>query len=268
MLSERASAWSGQSRSNKANYRQAEQSNMAINENALSQINEAMRPGITEYADLVQQLASDNLAGLTAFGAVLGPDFDPARMTAASVMVLNRVDLNLLRQLAEQGPRLGRKHLTAPLVMTPQYIAASLDTFPLELLEIHQRHATLCGQDHFDSLEFDDQHLRLQCEAEFKRTLIRLRQGLLAAAGREKILSELELDIGQQLIRTLRGLLWLKNIKEPLARDAVLAEGEKLAGRPLTGVRESMQLYGEHGWEEFTALYQDVEALAAVADEL
>lgn len=241
---------------------------MTINENTLSRVAQSVRSGVRAYAELLARLSGENLAGLTFFGAVLGDAFDPSRMAAASVMVLRRVDLDLLRTLAEHGAKLGSRHISAPLVMTPDYIAASLDTFPLELLEIHQHHATLLGEDHFDALEFDAAHVRLQCEREFKRTLIQMRQGLLAAAGREKVLGEMELDIGLHLLRTLRGLLWLKGGREPMARDAVLDESEKLVARPLPGVREALQPYGEHGWTAFTALYEDVEALAAVADEL
>ncbi|MBN2560262.1 MAG: hypothetical protein JXQ75_04965 [Phycisphaerae bacterium] len=241
--------------------------NGTIDDGVLSQVTEPMRPALEEYAALVRSLAKGNVAGLTLFGAVLGPDFDTSRMAAASVMVLKHVDLKLLKQLAEHGPRLGSRHITAPLVMTPEYIAGSLDTFPLELLEIHQRHATLLGEDHFDALEFDAEHLRLQCEREFKRMLIQLRQGLLAAAGREKALSEFESDISQLLVRTLRGLLWLKGHKEPLPREEVVAKSEKLLGVPLGGVRGAVQSQGERGWADFTALYKDVEALAAVADE-
>ena len=227
----------------------------------------SMRSALQDYAKLLDDLAGDNLSGLTVFGAVLGPDFDPSRMAASSVVVLDQIDLGLLRRIAEHGPKLGHLHITAPLVMTRVYIASSLDSFPLELLEIHQRHVTLLGNAHFEHIEIQPEHLRLQCEREFKRILMRLRQGLLAAGSREDVLAELEVDIGQHLLRTLRGLLWLKGDKEPLPRDQVLAESEKLVGQPLPGVGAAVRTSGEHGWAEFQALYADVEKLASIADE-
>ncbi|MFH1419954.1 MAG: hypothetical protein ABII12_16900 [Planctomycetota bacterium] len=242
--------------------------NSTIDPNALTQTAESMRSALAGYTELVQRMAGDNLAGLTVFGAVLLPEYDPSRSAAASVLVLNKIDLKLLHNLAEQGAAFGRDHIRAPLVMTPDYINASLDTFPLEFLEIQQRHATLIGRNFFDDLAFEPDHMRLQCEREFKRILIQLRQGLLAAAGREKLLGELEAAVGDELIRTLRGLLWLKGRKEPLPRPEVLAEGEKLVDGSLSGLRTAIQQYGEHGWAEFTGLYEDVEKLAKVADEL
>jgi len=240
----------------------------AIDEKALSQAAESMRSALREYSQLVQQIAGPALSGLTIFGDVLDAGFNPSHGAAASALVLERMDLNMLRGLAEHGPMLSRKHITAPFITTPDYIARSLDSFPLEFMEIHQRHATLCGRDHFAELEFSPQHVRLQCEREFKRVLIRLRQGLLAAAGREAVLGHLRWDISLHLLRTLSGVLWLKGETRHLPREQILAESEKLLGGPLAGVRAAILHRGEHDWAEFTALYNDVEKLAKVADEL
>jgi len=241
---------------------------ISTDEPALSMVIPSMRTHLREYADLLSQLAGENLLGLTVFGAVLSQHFDPQRMTAGSVMVLREIDLALLRRIAEYGPKLGSKHISAPLVMTPAYVASSLDSFPLELLEIQQRHVTLLGAEHFQTLDIQPGDLRLQCEREFKRILIRLRQGLLAAGSREEVLGELMIDVGQHLLRTLRGLLWCKDMKEPLARERVLAECERLAGGALPGVRDAIESAGDEGWAQFQALYTDVEKLAALADAL
>lgn len=233
----------------------------------VSGVADFMRPAMRDYAGLIQNLAGDNLAGLTAYGPVLDPAFDTTRMAAASVMVLKEVDLQLLRSLAAEGSKLGAKNISAPVVMTPDYITGSADTFPLELLEIQQRYTTLIGEDYFAGLTFEPEHMRLQCEREFKRILIRLRQGLLAAAGREQEIEALELDIGQHLLRAARGLLWLKGEMQLLQRDAVVEACERLAGSALNGLRGALDLYGQHGMREFDALYNDVEQLAKVADE-
>ncbi len=232
----------------------------------IDQIVPSMRAPLREYVELIRDIAGGNAKALVLFGAVATESFDPSRQTARSVLVVDRVDLAMLRRLAEHGTKLGKAHITAPLVMTPSYIKDSLDTFPLELIEIMQKHITVFGEDHFADLSFEDSHVRLQCEREFKVILIGLRQGLLAAAGREKFIGALEMDVGEGLLRTLRGLLWLKGQKDPKPAKEVIDAMEKIADRKLKGVRTALDSAAHHGWSEFESLYSDVEALGNLAD--
>lgn len=233
---------------------------------ALESVVESMCQPLQEYAELVHQLAGERGKSLALFGAIVAGSFDPNRHTARNVLVVDRVDLSVLRELAEHGAKLGKASIAAPLIMTPQYIKASLDTFPLELLEIHQKHLVLFGDDYFEDLSFDNSHVRLQCERELKRILIGLRQGLLAAAGRERFIGALERDVAEGLTRTLRGMLWLKGHEQAKPAGEVLIEIEKLVDRKLMGVRVALDPSARHGWDEFEALYLDVQALGEVAD--
>lgn len=233
----------------------------------LGKIAEPVRPAVGRFVEIIGQLASSKTRGLTVYGPAVTADFDAARHAVSSVLVLDTVDLDLLRRFATEGARLGKERISAPLVMTPTYIAESCDTFPVELLEIQQRHVTMLGDDFFNDLTFESQHVRLQCEREFKRILIRLRQGILAAAGREKMLADLETDIGVHLLRTLRGFLWLKDQKEYQAPSSVVDAIEKLADRKLASVRQAVEATFDHNWSAYESLYRDVEVLAGWANE-
>ena len=232
----------------------------------LDRVTATMRQPLRSYAELVKELAGTNAKALTLFGAVATGSFDPGRHTARNVLVVDRVDLSMLRKLADQGTRLGKARIAAPLVMTPAYIKDSLDTFPLELIEIQQQHVTLFGDDHFVGLSFEDGHVRLQCERELKAILIGLRQGLLAAAGREKFIGALEMDVGEGLMRTLRGLLWLKGQKDAKPGSEVLTAAETIIERKLPGVRTALDPAAHHGWDEFESLYRDVETLGEITN--
>lgn len=230
-------------------------------------IAESMRRPMEEFRELLDGLAGQDLLGLTVFGPILSPDFDQYEVSASSVMVLQKVDLLMLRRLSEHGPHLGRLRIAAPLIMTPAYIQASLDTFPLELLDIHQHHQTLRGTDYFERLDFQPNFLRLQCEHEFKRVLIRLRQGLLASAGRDDFLDDIEHDVGLHLLRNIRGLLWLEGRRHYLPVPEALAACEELVGRSLSGIKAALDPKRTCGWDEFVVLYQDAETLAHRVDE-
>lgn len=232
----------------------------------LDQVPEQMREPIERYAQHVRSVAGANVLSATLFGAVAAGTFDPGLHTVRNVVVLQTVDLAVLRRLAQEGARWGKARIHAPLVMTPDYIKASVDTFPLELIEIQQRHLVLFGPDYFAGLTFEDAHVRHQCERELKTMLIGMRQALLASGGRDKALADVERNVADQLMRTLRGLLWLHGQKAPTPAPRVVAEIERALSKELPGIRSAIDERGRHGWQEFTTLYEEVDALRTVID--
>lgn len=232
----------------------------------LDAVAEPMRPHVRDFAELVRRLGGDNARSLTLFGALAAGAFDATRHTVHSVVELAIVDLDFLRRLAAEGLGLGKQRIAAPLIMTRPYIAASRDTFPLELIEISQARLTVFGDDPFAGLAFDDAHVRLQCERELKTLLIGMRQALLAAAGRDHLLGPIETDVSRGIIRTLRGMLWLRGDRAAKPADSVTAEVERLGGRRLDGVRSAASTTGPHGWPQFQSLYRDIESLAEMVN--
>jgi len=226
----------------------------------------AMQEPVGKFVDRVQALGGANCLAVIGFGAIATPEFDPARHVARSVLVLERIDLAMLRELAKDGARLGKARISAPLIMTPVYINGSLDTFPLELLEIQQCHVCFAGTDYCTELSFQDTHIRLQCERELKATLIGMRQGLLAAAGREKLFGTIEGDVAERLIRTLRGLLWLHGRHAYLPAMDVVGQIEQETDRSLPGIRHALQDSHQQAWDDFVLLYDEIEGLKTLAD--
>ncbi len=227
---------------------------------------EAMREPMEKFVDRVQALGGTNCLAMIGFGAIATSGFDPARQTARSVLVLEKIDLEMLRELAKDGLKLGKAKIAAPLIMTPAYINGSLDTFPLELLEIQQCRVCLVGTDYFADVSFQDTHLRLQCERELKTILIGMRQGILAAAGREKILGAMEGDIAERLLRTLRGLLWLHGQRDFLPAIDVIGRIEQETDRALPGIRGALRDTRRHDWKDVTSLYDEIDGLKTLAD--
>ena len=108
--------------------------------------------------------------------------------------------------------------------------------------------------------------MRRQCERELKTIQIGMRQALLAAAGRDKALNTVEVDVGERLLRSLRGLLWLHGETGPKAAADAVAAVEEGIHRSLPGVRSAIDDRSRHGWEEFKTLYADVDALRTHID--
>jgi hypothetical protein len=239
---------------------------MEVSPSIIERLASPVRAAALEYVDVWQSLAGGSLQALVFFGRVVSSQYDTRWHLADNAVVLSDVDLYLLRRLAPAGKKFGRRGIAAPIILTPAALRDSLDTFPLELLEIQRQHVLIFGQDLFGELRFEPEHVRLQCERELKTLLIGMRQGLLAAAGREKQLDGLEVSTVENLLRTLRGLLWLKDLAEPDSPEGLIAGVEQMLDRKLIAVRAVVQGTADKGWDQFVALYEDLEILGKKVD--
>ena len=82
-----------------------------------------------------------------------------------------------------------RRKVSTPLFLTESYISSSLDSFPIEFLNMQKSYQVVFGEDVLQELVFDKHHLRLQCEKELKGKLLQLRQGFLESGGKSKNLT-------------------------------------------------------------------------------
>jgi hypothetical protein len=227
------------------------------------------RHGFEQFVQALLGLAGDDLLGLSAFGGWLENDPFFENTPARSVAVLTHIDLKMLDRLASSGAKFGKSNISAPLMMTPEYIRSSCDVFPLELMEIQQLHALIVGDDHFADLSFERADVRLQCEREFKGELIQLRQGLLAAAGRHKLLPELCQACAARIVRMLRGVLLLRGVSPApkLAREIVKRAAEA-TGKPLDALARIVSTPGEIELDAFERFYAEVDDLTGYVDGL
>jgi hypothetical protein len=87
----------------------------------------------------------------------------------------------------------GQKH-HPPLVLTPDELKASADTFSIEFIDMKQRHRVLYGEDVLSNLNVPMTLHRAQLEYELREKLFLLRQHFLTAGGDEKRLWEVMLN--------------------------------------------------------------------------
>jgi hypothetical protein len=232
----------------------------------LSKIVETHRDSLRQFAERIQQETADDGLGWTLFGEIVEGGFDRQRHSIRSVLMLRTIRVDLLRRLGTLGQQYGDMGLAPPLVMTPSFLDSVRDTFPLELIEVQQTFLTVFGPDYFSELSFADRDVRLQCERELRVIIIGLRQGLLAASGIQDRLALVQPDWIGALLRTLRGMLWLKGKRERIAAHQVVAELSRIVELPLNGVRQILATANSPDWNAFDALHGDIEALGTAVD--
>ncbi len=114
-------------------------------------------------------------------GSVLMQGFDPARQRVNVLVISRTLEGDELDRLAHAIPVTREAPHFDPLFLTAEQIRLSLDVFPVEFLELAERHLRLEGEDILGALEVPRTHLRRQCEQELRGKHLRLRQEYLAA---------------------------------------------------------------------------------------
>ena len=112
--------------------------------------------------------------------------------------------------------------MATPLFMTQSYIESSLDSYPLEFLNIKKNYILVYGEDVLKDISLQPHHLRLQCEREIKGKLLLLRKGFLETKGKQKRIRELVKASITAFISIFTGLLYLKGIEIPLTRREII----------------------------------------------
>ncbi len=181
----------------------------------LNGLSESVREPLTLLADSLRASVAQNLAGVTVVGSVLTDDYRPGTSDINTVVLLGRHDTTALGAIAALAKPLRKKRISPPLLMTTDYIERSRDVFGVEFLDFQLNHQTILGDDPFAALTFEKAEVRLQCERELKATLIRLRQGYIAAAGNNRLVRDVLIATAKALAPLLRAVLWLKDIDRP-----------------------------------------------------
>lgn len=180
---------------------------------------ERARPFLEELA----REAGERLHSLHLTGSVVTPDWSAERSDVNVLVVLDRTDLKVVEAVAPLGKRYRGKGIAPPLFMDPDYIATSLDVFPMEFLDLKLLHSTVLGEDILAGIEIDRADLRSQCEREAKSRLVGLRQGYLASLGEPKPLREGLLRFLAGFAPLARGVLHLLGSPVPASRAEALA---------------------------------------------
>src|SRR5882672_12514892 len=122
-------------------------------------------------------------------GSVLSQGFDARHSRVNLAIIARALPIGVLDAVARALPRAARPPHVEPLLLTRGQIEKSLDVFPIEWLEMQERHVLLEGEDVLAGIEVPRTWLRLQCEHELRGKHIQLRQALLVHGADSKELA-------------------------------------------------------------------------------
>jgi hypothetical protein len=193
----------------------------------LDRLHQSVRSDVETYCHKVISALGSGVKSISVYGSATGPDFIRGKSNVNLAIVVADLGQDVLTSMLEIVKWGAKKRIVPPLLLTADYIATSLDVFPIEFEEIKAGQALLMGDDHFSSIEVTPDHLRLECESQLKSAVLRTRQAYLevglARRGAEKVLHASLTS----LIPVFRAMLRLKGAEVPRAKlDVVKSVGE------------------------------------------
>jgi hypothetical protein len=208
-------------------------------------------------------------------GSVLTQGFDPKHSRVNVLVIARALGIELLDTLRGEIPADHKPPHFDPLFMTRAQLEKSLDAFPIEWLDIQERHLRIEGEDIFSDLQVPRTYLRLQLEHELRGKHIQLRQAYLASRTQPQELGRVIRATASSFATLYRALLRLRGEAPPAETAHVIARVADLLGLDAQGllvahlVRYSGRRYKA---AEMTALYRkflvEVDRLVIAIDQL
>ncbi len=161
-------------------------------------------------------------------------------------LIVENENVAALVELRPLLKKIKAKKMPFPLIISREYILTSLDSFPLEFLNIkYYYESTYSKMDIFKSLEFNPKDVRLQMEREVKGKVLLTRQYLLESLGNMKVISELIQVSLLALIPVFKGILILENEEIPKTEYELLEKTDEVTQVVLDSFRKAITLRTE-----------------------
>jgi hypothetical protein len=155
-------------------------------------------------------------------GSVLSAGFDSKHSRVNVLVIARSLAPEVLDRIADALPDARKAPRFDALFMTREQIVSSLDVFPIEWLDLIERHLRLEGEDIFTGIEVPRTYLRLQCEHELRSKHLRLRHEYLLSAHRPERLAEVLARLASGFHTLFRTLLRLRGEEPPADIEALI----------------------------------------------
>ena len=191
------------------------------------------------------------------------------------LVVLSPAGMAGLRRAVEITEKWRKRSVAVPLVLTHDYIQTSLDSFPIEFLNIKRHYRLIFGEDVLMNLEISSPNLRLQLERELKGKLLHLREGLLNLGHDRDGLRNLLLSTIPTFAALFEAFLFLKNEKIPTTKQEIFngtARSANLNGSFIESLfrllKQESRWYREELWKLMEDYITQIEKLTVYIDRL
>ncbi|MBW2182698.1 MAG: nucleotidyltransferase domain-containing protein [Deltaproteobacteria bacterium] len=170
-----------------------------------------------------QGIYGKDLTSIILYGSAATGNYIRKKSDINFLIVLTEEGINQLKKSFKTVVKWHKRKVSIPLFLTKSYISSSLDSFPIEFLNMQNGYQSVFGEDVLKELPFNKNHLRLQCERELKGKLLQLRQVYLESRGKTRNLKFIIENSLTAFLSIFRALLYLKDKDIPAERKSIIS---------------------------------------------
>ena len=171
--------------------------------------------------DVIEVFGQD-LVSIVVYGSAASDAYNPGRSDINTVVVLTEYGMGDIWKAQTSVTRWRKKRIACPWFMTRDTIQDSLDSFPVEFLNMRLSYKILFGEDVLKNLDIRPEDVRLQCERELKGKLLHLREEFVRTHGQASAMQALISGSLVTFTSLFRALLYLKKCPMPVPIPLVL----------------------------------------------
>jgi predicted nucleotidyltransferase len=191
-----------------------------------------------EFTQDYQAVFRDDLKSIILYGSGARGEYIPKKSDLNFLVVVTEAAMDRLKEALPLIRKWRKRRISIPLMLTEEYIASSLDAFPVEFLNLREGHVLVFGRDILEDLSFDKNHIRLQCERELKGKLLLLREAYLDAEGRTSGLGQACTASLMAFLSLFRAFLFLKDQEIPASNNDLISATATAIGFDETPFKE------------------------------
>lgn len=195
-----------------------------------------------EFTQDYQGVFQDDLTSIILYGSGARGEYVPKKSDLNFLVILADPAMERLREAFPLIGKWRKRRVNIPLFLTEEYIASSLDAFPVEFLNLRDSHILVFGRDVLEDLSFDKDNIRLQCERELKAKLLLLREAYLDSEGKTKNLGQLASASLTAFLSLFRALLFLRDREIPRHNHDLVATAAKEIGFDENSFQELLRI--------------------------
>ena len=172
----------------------------------------------------IKNIFSDRFVSAVLFGSYASGNYHKGISDINIIIILDQLQAHDLKIAYPAIKKWKKSNNPAPIFMDKEEWQNSCDVYAIEYSDIKQKHKLLYGEDLITRLIIDKCNLRLQCESEIKKLLIKLRQTYLANSDSIKIMDNAIKKSVSVFLTIFRGILRLSDENIPVCNIDVISE--------------------------------------------